>query len=378
MSYRKLDCKNNQSIETFIKIVEQMIEDLEILLSFYATELPVEDTKKEIEYLKRIIQKYKNQHYKISGQITDDYLTAEVVNYYHLHKHYPANTSQTEKELLEVANMSFSIEDKYMPFVAEKWNQYLTNPNEFNPNNFRLVVHAGSGILKLPGHPNYVVNELRNNTDISASLITDNHLELFQNCSVALSLRVDASNFISADIEDCATVRGEHANINTVKKIGNTYIKVGHAGKAKPPNTLSLPQTILTKNKKLPFQFDLYNEIVLDKTTTVINGSLFIMGGHFQFYDFVCAKKMAQMYGVPFIIIPKTKTGPLVLRETTHISECITMLKIEQGLETNEILAFIREYLTIVNLEENTRKIIEDYLTNIEDLEEQNRITPGT
>lgn len=234
----------------------------------------------------------------------------EVIEFYEKSECY----SSFKKFLKQVLDIEDEIHERY---TIESWKKYCTPiTSNFNQGDkFRYIVHSGYGIIKLPGLPNYTKNRYIDGDFVSASLLTEEQMHIY-NGNVGLILEPNES-IIATSIGDSGTRIQEIQGFNSVLDFGNgtfvnTVLDSGENNIEYIPTKIQSPQQLhkgfmneLVRRNKDPLEEGWpVNEVILDDRKIKVIGVFFrVNENELSLADFVRAHNMCVMYKVPLRII---------------------------------------------------------------------------
>lgn len=262
----------------------------------------------EISYLKeidnnpvyvnalKILEEFNNKFPDLNvirDAILDDLLAPENFEYCFKNGKYPDNSSKIGMDFENEIKKIFVLEENLRAVAVESWKNKLTKfENIVNGDDFMIVGHASSYLPGTPDFVNYRENKY-NRQFLSCSLLSGKEFNTFNKLKIVYVVDVNDENYISSSSFDSVTSETSLRAFGTMKEIkvdGDThYINVGYSyDYNKSVTSISTPDLIeklsikreILQNGEL-FSYDnlLTNEIVLDRTTTKVDGAVLISNG---------------------------------------------------------------------------------------------------
>ncbi|MBR3003214.1 MAG: hypothetical protein IKF38_06670 [Clostridia bacterium] len=355
MNTRKINHDDNhysESIETSIAIAKKMI----IQIDFYLENESLSEENKEYlvkskETINEILKKYDN-----------------FLNQFIMDKKY--------EEVAQDFETIFDIEDKiYQQITLTIWKNYFSNIRENfkQGDEFRYIVHAGREIINLPGKLGYKKSRNFDGDYISASILSNKDITMFEKNNVGLILEPNES-IICAVATDAGTVIDGRQTERTVCDLGDgIYVNSGHTGfmvrndenytdiATKISHPALIEQETEQKNQKQVYGNTGYiNEVVLDDKKAKVVGILFKTNGkEINFLDYVHVKKLEALYKVPVRIINtsiyrKQKGQPMFTEEENE-----NFVKQLEKFSHPKNLKLVKKHPSW------TRKLIHHYFTEV-------------
>lgn len=305
--------------------VKSLIEALQMQLEFMIKKdnnnIWLKEKLQELNDLSNILSEYLPG---VSGKYDVDNLSDSLFSY--MAKKHPDgafpkkdvmefyNNSQIYVEFKEYMDKLFKLEDEIHENITLKlWQEYCTDINvDFRQGDeFRYIVHSGYGIIKLPGLPNYIKNRYKDGDFVSASLLTEKQMRMY-NGNVGLILEPNES-IIATAIEDAGTRIEDIQGINSVLDFGNgTFVNTRLDRVESIPTKIQSPQQLnddfIEKLKKInsdPLNEGWpINEVILDDRKIKVKGVFFrVNENQLALHDFIRAHNMKVMYNVPLRVV---------------------------------------------------------------------------
>lgn len=218
--------------------------------------------------------------------------------------------SNIYNEYKKYINLVLKIEEEIHEKVTLRlWKEYCTPINkEFKQGDvFRYIVHSGYNIIKLPGLPGYEKNRHIDGDFVSASLITNEQMHLY-NGNVGLILEPNESIMASA-FSDAGTKIEDNQGLNSIIDFGNgTFANTRFDHIDEIPTKIQSPKSLHNEfmnelNRRNIKGLDEgwpVTEVILDDRKIKVIGVFFKTNGiEINLDDYVRARNMKRMYNVP-------------------------------------------------------------------------------
>lgn len=262
-----------------------------------------------------------------------------------------AENEKVEIDLPHLKQLTFifKIEEYYKPLVSSIWSKELTNINNFNEQNYKILVHMCRNNDSLE----YILNVINNPNIhcVSTSLISDNKHDVFSshNADFGFIYKVDENNFLGACENDAQMYttksnskknqrnryytlkRFEKYSINACK---DTYLRNYQMVKTKTPFCLQNPYNIENIGC-------FYNEVGIVNDKSKINGILqFYYGNKFLVYTNDQSTFLSNEFNLPIVYINRSpiRSYEDFLKHRYIIIECVN--KILEGYGFRNYLSY--------------------------------------
>lgn len=299
MELRKIRKENwSIDIETVIKLAQRMI----IQIDYYINNEELNETEREClvkskSKIMSTLAKYGDIDRMLLGFFDD----------------------KKKDEIIEDFERIFEIEDTIYKYITlPTWKKFFSgiNPNFRQGDSFRYIVHAGSEIINLPGRLGYKKSRNFDADYISASILTNEDVTMFEKNRVGLILEANDS-IICGSSHDSNTVISVMPSSRTIFKFNNgEYIDSGNFGfmsgnedltgmVTKIQHPAQVMQEVLQKNSGALFGENRgVNEVVLDDSKAKVIGIFFKTNGkEINLSDYIHVKKLEALYKVPVRIV---------------------------------------------------------------------------
>lgn len=247
---------------------------------------------KAIEMINGFKNKYPNLS-EIASLILNDLLKKYNVEYCYKYKRYPFDASSIGLEFEKDLKKILFLEDELKELAILSWKTKITSFNEIiNGEDFMVVGHCSYNLPGTKDFLNYKSGKYHKQF-LSCLLLSNNELNTFSSRKIVFLCDVNSDNYISSSSFDSVTNDSLNSSFNVLKEINDGksihYINVGYMNDVeKSVTTISTPNLIekLSVERELKENGEMFNygnshtnEVVLDRTTTKINGALLISNG---------------------------------------------------------------------------------------------------
>lgn len=276
-------------ISTTIKgYITQMDKEINLLQEQENNQLYV----KAAQLINEFKSKYSNLS-SLESLICNDLTSKSNVEYYFKYKKYPFDASSIGLEFEKDLKRIIFLEDELRELAILSWQTKLTSFSDIiNGEDFMIVGHASYNLPGTKDCLNYKRGEYTRQF-LSCSLLSNNELNTFNSIKIVFLSDVNSNNYISSSSFDSVTNESNKSSFQTLKEIYDGknmhYIDVGYMNDIeKSVTTISIPDLIerLSIQRELKENGEMFNyeksctnEIVLDRTTTKIKGTLLLSNG---------------------------------------------------------------------------------------------------
>ena len=222
-------------------------------------------------------------------------------------------------DIISDFNKVFEIENAIYEYITlPTWKDYFSraNSNFKQGDSFRVIVHAGGEIINLPGRLGYKKNRNFDADYISASILTDEDVSMFQRHRVGLILEPNDAILCGSSTDSSTCIKSE-PSIRTIYGFSSgKYIDTGALAfmvhdkwltgiVTKIQHPAQIMQEVTRRNShKLFGENGFVNEVVLDDSKAKVIGIFFKTNGkEINFSDYIHVKKLEALYKVPVTII---------------------------------------------------------------------------
>lgn len=232
------------------------------------------------------------------------------------------NSSETLKQVKKDFEKIFEIEDSIHKLITlPLWKKYITSmETEIETGGkFAYIVHSGRNFIYLPGAPDYKKTRNLDGDYVSASLLTDKQMAMFNDSQVGLIIEPN-------DAIMCATSIDSGTNITSSERVrgvmeldnGRLCVCSGFPGKIsrgdkktttkiQSPGQVEAESIERQKENPLSSKSEDVNEVVIDDSKIKVIGVFFkTTGCEINLNDYERALIMAQAYNVPIKLINKS------------------------------------------------------------------------